>query len=381
MAMHKSTFCSLPFTEIFLGPDGMIKTCCSASHAIGSLHTHSIQEILCNDTAKDIRQHIIENKWHPACIQCQRQELQGVASERDGKLEEFVKVHSEVDKDYFKLTRLDLRWSNTCNLSCVYCYEYFSSKWANIKGITVNTIKDENENSLFTLIEKDKNYIQTILMLGGEPLLQKQNKKLIELLHDKSFYILTNLTVPVTSNAIAKQLLENRGTNWGISFETVGDKFEYVRHGGSWETFNKNIDYLNEHKIYDKLEAHSMYSIYSAFNLVEFYEFVIEKRFTTVHWNLLESSGYNEHSNVIQLPNEFKKLAIDEIEICQLMFPNGPGITNLEPIKQALINSSTEHAHHKTSFIKEFETLENLLINKKYKFMDLWPSIHNMLSI
>jgi organic radical activating enzyme len=379
--MNKDTFCSLPFTEIFLGPDGMVKTCCSASVAVGSLHTHSIQEILSNETAKDIREHILANKWHPSCVQCERQESQGVASERDNKLEDFIQFHGNVDSDYFKLTRLDLRWSNTCNLSCVYCYEYFSSKWANVKGISVNTIKDENENSLFTLIEKDKDHIQTILMLGGEPLLQKQNKKLIDLLSDKNFYILTNLTVPLESNAIAEKLLNNTGAHWGISFETVEDRFEYVRHGGSWKTFNDNIDYLNKNKICKKLEAHSMYSIYSAFNLVEFYEFVIEKGFTHVHWNLLESSGYNEHSNIMLLPNEFKKLAIEEIEKCQLKFPNGPGIKNLDPIKQALTNTKEEHTHHTSSFLNEFDTLENLLVDKKYKFVDLWPNIYKMLSI
>ena len=40
------------------------------------------------------------------------------------------------------------------------------------------------------------------------PLLQKQNNHLLDLLHDKRYYILTNLSVDVPNNPIAKKLLE-----------------------------------------------------------------------------------------------------------------------------------------------------------------------------
>ena len=71
--MNKETFCSLPFTEIFLGPDGHIKTCCSASTSLGSLHTNTIDEIINSKKSISIRQHILDGKWHSSCKQCQRQ--------------------------------------------------------------------------------------------------------------------------------------------------------------------------------------------------------------------------------------------------------------------------------------------------------------------
>jgi organic radical activating enzyme len=374
--MNKETFCSLPFTEIFLGPDGHIKTCCSASISLGSLHEHTIDDLLSNNIANDIRQHIIDGKWHPSCSQCKRQESQNARSERDENFKKFQIEYGNVDSSFFKLKRLDLRWSNTCNLSCTYCYEYFSSKWAQIKGIKVNTIKDENENSLFLMIEKNKDSVENILLLGGEPLLQKQNQRLAEVITNRNFYILTNLAVPLESNQIAQTLINERTSSWGVSFETVGDRYEYVRHGASWELFKKNVKYIQE-KTDNSLDAHSLYSIYSAFNLVEFYEFITENKIKNVFWNLLESSGTNSSASVLHLSPELKQKAIEEIERCEELFPKAPGLNWLLTFKNNLCNQTIST---NKSFVREINLLETrLLTDKIFKFADLWPTVWELL--
>jgi organic radical activating enzyme len=374
--MNKATFCSLPFTEIFLGPDGHVKTCCSASIALGSLHLNSIDDLLSNNIAHDIRQHILDGKWHPSCEQCKRQESQNARSERDRYFKKFQNEFGNVDSSFFKLKRLDLRWSNTCNLSCTYCYEYFSSKWAQIKGMKINTIKDENENSLFLMIEKNKDSIENILLLGGEPLLQKQNQRLAEVITDRKFYILTNLAVPLESNQIAQTLINERDSNWGVSFETVGDRYEYVRHGASWDLFKKNVKYIQE-KTDNSLDAHSLYSIYSAFNLVEFYKFITENKIKNVFWNLLESSGTNSSASVLHLSPELKQKAIEEIDQCKKLFPNAPGLEWLLNFKKNLCNTTIST---NKSFVREINLLETrLLTDKILKFSDLWPAVWELL--
>jgi organic radical activating enzyme len=376
--MNKETFCSLPFTEIFLAPNGDIKTCCSASIRLGSLHDNTIDEILQDPIAADIRQHIINGQWHSSCLQCKRQESQNVRSERWGNLDEFQTTHGTVNSSFFKLKRLDLRWSNTCNLSCTYCSDYFSSKWSTLKGLKINTIKDENENSLFLMIENSKDTIENILMLGGEPLLQKQNQRLLDAISkNKSFYILTNLAVPLETNAIAQKLInENRkNAGWGASFETIGDRYEYVRHGASWDLFVKNIDYIQE-KTDNSLDAHSLYSIYSAFNLVEFYEFINEKKIRNVFWNLLESTGDNESASVFNLSLGLKQKAIEEIELCERLFPTSPGIDGLLTFKENLKLQNNTTTATNAHFIKDIKLLEKkYLKNKTLKFSDLWPEI------
>lgn len=378
--MNKDTFCSLPFTEIFLGPDNAVKPCCSNNSALGLLSNNTIQEILQNKKSLSLRQSILNNEWHPSCIQCQRQESQGVRSERENNLERFIQQYGpNIDNKFFKLTRLDLRWSNVCNLSCTYCYEYFSSKWANIKGIKINTIKDENEQSLFLLIEQQKNSVENILMLGGEPLLQKQNIKLIELLSRKNFYILTNLSVPFETNNVAKKLLKEDFLQIGVSFETIKNRYEYVRHGADWKIFNENLDYIKKIRNNIKIDSHSLYSIYSAFNLVEFYEYIEEKNiFNNVLWNFLESSGENIHASVFKLTNDLKEKAVMEIENVTKNFSGLPGVDDLTSIKENLIKSfNSDMLPKNQEFIQEAETVDRLLNKEKgKKFSDLWSDLY-----
>jgi MoaA/NifB/PqqE/SkfB family radical SAM enzyme len=378
--VNKETFCALPFTEIFLGPDGMVKPCCSSNTGLGDLNKNTIQEILQGHRSLDLRRSIIRGEWHPSCIQCQRQESQGIRSERSLRLDEFIERNGTVDENFFKLTRLDLRWSNTCNLSCTYCYEYFSSKWAEIKGIKVNAVVDENEQSLFLLIEQHKDSVENILMLGGEPLLQKQNARLIEIVANKSFYILTNLSVALATNKVAQRLLQVPDLHIGVSFETIGDRYEYVRHGAQWAVFDANLDYIKSHRPEVEIDAHSLYSIYSAFNLVELYEYITSKQvFKKVFWNLLESSGENIHASVFKLSRPLKDAAIAEIDRVLERFPTAPGVEDLISIKSTLINNiELDPKDH--GFIKEADQLEKQL-NKAPGacFKDLWPDLYSKL--
>ena len=207
--MNKSTFCSLPFTSIFLGSDGGVKPCCSLRGDLGNINQQPIEEILNGPIARGLRQDIIDGNWNKMCSQCEELESKGARTERIHTVP-LMEQFKEVKQDYFRLDKLDLRWSNTCNLTCNYCYEYFSSQWAAIKGIKVNSNKEHAEDSIFSFIEKHKDSIINIQLLGGEPLLQKPNNRLIDIVPDSNYYILTNLSTELKNNGIAKKLLSNK---------------------------------------------------------------------------------------------------------------------------------------------------------------------------
>lgn len=369
--MNKETFCSLPFTEIFLGPDSEVKTCCSSREGLGNLKDTPVNEILDGKLAKDIRQSIIKGQWHPACAQCRVQEQQGALSERKKDLEEFQNRHLNISDSYFKLERLDLRWSNVCNLSCVYCYEYFSSKWAQIKGIKVNTIENINEESIFNLIKNNLSGVNSVMLLGGEPLLQKQNIRLLELLSTTGVYLLSNLSLDFEKTPIAEKLLQRNHVTWGVSFETIGKRYEYVRREASWEIFSKNIKRLS---ILDKkIEAHSMYSIYSAFNLLEFFEFLEKNKFQKVYWNLLQSTGFTEDKfNVLGLSKELKDRAIKEIDLCYKLYQGFDGIDSLISYRKSLIENYD--LNYEKDIVDGIQKIENWLPYQQ-TFNQLWPDV------
>lgn len=377
--MNKETFCSYPFDTIFLGADAGIKTCCSANQDIGDLNKDRIEDILASDKAQEIRQSILDEKWHDSCQQCKILEDQGARSERTSSIEHTYDYYEsiELDSTFFGLKKLDLRWSNVCNLACNYCYEYFSSQWAKIKGVKLNTLDGENEESLFEFIDIHKDEVETVNLLGGEPLLQRQNERLISMLPtNTNYYMLTNMAVPLEKNSIMNLLLNEEAPTFGISFETIGDKYEYVRHGASWEVFCNNIKTVKEKNPSVRLNAHPLYCTYSAFNLVEYYEFVLNAGFDDIYWCSIQNI---EGLNIIKLSKELKTKAIKEIEKCSELFPEQPSIKDLINIKISLEKSLDDVIATDTSEIElfaEFTTgIELQLKNKKKKATELWPEL------
>jgi MoaA/NifB/PqqE/SkfB family radical SAM enzyme len=365
--MNKETFCTKPFSGIFLSPDGNIKYCCALNENLGNVNEKPIDEIMNGELAVDIRKKIINGEWHSACTYCKTVESKGGKSERIGEMDQFV-------NEEFKLREIDLRWSNTCNLSCNYCNPLFSSKWAQIFNQKINQNKEHSESSLIDYVINNDDTLTNVLLLGGEPLLQKQNQELLSRIGDANIQLLTNLSVDLTNNKIFNILKTNNNVVWNVSFETIKDRFEYVRHGAEWEVFLNNLRTVAKvSKI--GIGAQPVYCVYSAFNLVEYYDFIeSEGYFNNVHWQNLT------HPNVLDvfnLPKELKDLAIEEIDRCVLKHKKFD-FTTLINIKHSLMESEeTDYSKKLLDFNNNLEN--NQLKDKKYKFEDLYPKVFKIL--
>lgn len=375
--MNKDNFCSFPFTTIFLGADGDVKPCCSAVDSFGNINNQDINDILNGPIATEVREYIVNDKWHPLCNQCQRLEKMGARTERTGTLYQYEELKNST-KDTLILRKIDLRWSNTCNLSCNYCYEYFSSQWASIKGISVNANKKTAEEKVFNFLKEHKDTLESINLLGGEPLLQKQNKRLIEILPDKNYYILTNMSVDVKNNEIANMLLSNERVEWGISFETICERFEYVRHGAIWDTFLRNLKYVKS-KNPAMINAHPLYCTYSALNLKEYYRFITESKiFNDVYWCAIQNL---DGLNIFNMSQKFREAAIFEIETVSKEFKGASGLEHLQEIKKNLENSldTIPKINGGKHFINWTKDIEQKYLNKEHTAKILWPEVYKLL--
>lgn len=372
--MNKETFCSLPFSGLFLGSDGGVRPCCSLRGNLGNINENTVEEILNNGISRSIRTSIINNKWHPFCSQCKELESRGARTERTGtlhRLEDF----NNADAGYFKLEKLDLRWSNTCNLTCNYCYEYFSSKWAEIKGIKINSNKEEAELRVFSFIEDNLNSINNVNLLGGEPLLQKPNIRLLDSLpKDAPIYILTNLTVPLQKNPVAQKLIDNPNVAWGISFETIQKRFEYVRHGGNWYQLLDNLRFLNNNKV-KIIDSHPLYCMYSALNLVEYYDFIeSEGYFSHLYWQVLQNIN---GLDVFKAAYPIKVKAIDELERVFVKYESKYNMDLLRKIYDSLKDSLNTQYYNSEKALQWLDDLSKSIPGKKQDFIREWTHLYS----
>jgi organic radical activating enzyme len=209
--------------------------------------------------------------------------------------------------EQFELQMIDIRWSNHCNLRCLYCRPENSSKIAEFLGIKEKLSNRSCQEEILKLINDNILTIKEVYMLGGEPLLIKENSQLLDLLTDQHITVFTNLSLDYNKNEIFKKLLDKPNVNWEISLEHTGDKFEFIRNGASWYRVLQNI---NELKRLNKRYSFAMqYCIYSALDL---YSILQELRLLgTVVINSLiipESMNVENHCDGI------KRLALSELD-------------------------------------------------------------------
>ena len=311
--VNKDTFCSYPFESLFLETSGNVKPCCSLVSIMGNIKNNSLKEIMEGGVAREIRESITKGEWHPQCYDCKLMESKGMQSQRSSPeiQARFDDMKDIIHPDYFKLQDTDIRWNNTCNLSCTYCDSHFSSQWANAKNNTQWKQKQDAPEILIEYLEEHKDTYKEANLLGGEPLLLKPNLKLMETFPDIKYNVLSNLSTPIQTNKIAQKLLTLPNVQWQVSFETLGKRFEYVRNGGDWDRFESNVKYIYENSG-KRLTPFPTYCVYPALYLEEYCDYVYDSPyFNKPQWTGLLHPPQLDIT--LQSP-AIKRKALDEID-------------------------------------------------------------------
>ena len=188
-----SVYCTAPWTSITVRENGNVLTCCAGKTIIGNLNQDKIENIVKSKNLQNIRNTMIQNTFdYKNCKFCVDLETQtGVAS-----LRTHYNTHYPINNiNSIELNFLDIRWNNTCNLTCMYCKPAFSSSWSDRLKINIQSSQKEYQSDLLTWILDRVDNIKEIMLVGGEPLLMKQNVDLLKKLpQDCRITFITNLS-------------------------------------------------------------------------------------------------------------------------------------------------------------------------------------------
>lgn len=349
---------------------------------LGNLNQQSIVEILNSDLMAEIRQSLAQGQPHEYCSNCVRAERFGADSER--------KWHNDVNPGfdfaaagdlYHYPVIVDVRWNTTCNLSCNYCGEACSSKWASLKNIPFKSGARPYYDQVCDFIEQHHDHIHEVALVGGEPLLLPENERLLDVIpKDAIVTLITNLNVDFEKNKIFQKLATRNKVGWSMSFDNVGSRLEYVRHGASWDTIRNNLatikDLMKSQGQWGGI--HAVYNIYSATRICELRQFAHETD-TTVLWQNLFQPDYLDpflHGPAVA------KAAAEEIE----KFYQTGLATDAERqfFDQSLQNYKNVDAakpgiEHK--FRQHIQEIENKYHrDQQGKFAELWPELAHLIA-
>jgi len=380
-------YCAAPWRGLHINPRGDVKTCCAGNpNMLGNLNTKTITEILNGPKLAEIRSALSQGNPHQYCSGCVNAERFGSSSERAWHNNKNPDIdYATAGDQYHYPVIVDVRWNNTCNLSCNYCGHLDSSKWASLRNIPVNNTTRHYYTDVCDFIEQHYDHMQEVALVGGEPLLLKENIKLLDVIpEDCIVTVITNLSNPLENNEIFKKLARRKRVGWSMSFDNIGSRFEYVRHGADWGLLQENLSIIKSLMVKDSKEfqahwggIHAVYSMYNATRLTELREFAHEQGLSVLWQNLFGPTCLDptKHNQAIA------ELAADDIE---KFYATGLATETERVFFDTLLQqyrSNTSTTSDQTSaFVKHTHDIET-----KYhpdtagKFAELWPEISNLL--
>lgn len=259
------SFCPLPWIHQYVQPTGMVSTCPIGTGSVGCVKDNSLEEIWNNDTMKQIRLDMLSGKKVSHCAVCNTNST-ARNTQRQNTINDYrttpqLRGHRDVialtnpdgSLPDHKLTFIDFRFSNVCNLKCRICGPEFSVQIAseiskNKKVMLENADEHfpvvlragKDKNQLFVEAFKHMDSISYVYFAGGEPLIQFEHWKLLDALVESgrakeiSLQYSSNMTAYMTAKS-NRELIEKwkqfRVVNCHCSFDGFGEGAEYWRSG------------------------------------------------------------------------------------------------------------------------------------------------------
>jgi radical SAM protein with 4Fe4S-binding SPASM domain len=377
--MSQQPYCSAPWNGLTIREDGRVLTCCVGNTTLGNLNDQSIQEIETSPELADIRNTLLAGKSHSNCSKCVESEnKKNYATLRA----HYQKFYPTIDSD-LKLRFVDVRWNNRCNIACMYCNPTFSSTWGNrLKLINSNSVAPDYQDELLQWILNKCDQTNEIMLVGGEPMLMKQNYELLKKLPlDCRISIITNLAYDLEQLPCFDDLVRRPADNivWNLSMENCESQFEYVRTGSNWEQTVKNIKLMST-LWPNSLSLNFVYSVFSAFDIVNTAKYFSSMGVKKIN---LQPITQNTAMDVFGMPVAVREKAqqqlIDLVQWHQTEYGVDAEMYSINGVESII--SGLDKAPDRPVTLNEFQTqLDWYDQYSPTKFSNLWPNEYQLIT-
>ena len=231
-------FCIAPFTTLLLEPDGKVGACRhkGADFPVGHILQNSFEEIWNGEFIQKWRKEFLEG--NPVICKTEV---------KDRKCQHCPEYNSLIDLAQLKINqskkplRLAFNFNGHCNLECQMCHI-----WQKPNGL-YDQINFWNE--LDNWIEN----LEEVELLSGEPFIQKDTYKLIDLISEKKPNVQWTITTNANwklSSVIIEKLNKIKIKNIIVSLDSLNDEtYKKIRKKGD---LKKALNTLNDLNLYNQ---------------------------------------------------------------------------------------------------------------------------------
>lgn len=342
-----------PFTGLATREDGAIQACCR-SHPVGWIQDATLEEIWNNDTMQRIRRQVLNNERPPECAPCFNLEDQGVESLRQRHIagiipEARINLYPNTplqEKMPFEIPTMELKLNNLCNLKCRMCHPGDSTSWndwAEIKDfykdegrIIYQMVEEHNlENKplldkfednpgWWTSLEKNLSYFRRVEFAGGEPLMDPQHYRILDMLapygHQIEIKYATNLTMLGKSNRTVWEYWPKfKSVAVNVSIDGIGASYEYIRGNASWEELINNIKQIQSIPNISRIVGAVAVQASNVMILDKMIKYFLDELGIVFYTNMVQ------YPNVLSaqvIPSELKDIAVSRLELIKKELSN-----------------------------------------------------------
>ena len=194
-----------------------------------------------NSYLTQIREEWNSGKFPSACGYCKKAEASGAPSRRQS-VTQWYRDHDSDNTDVDPI-RLDYWTGDLCNLACVICGPYNSSRWKQELLIPIQS-RQVIVNKFWRSM--DLTNLKFIHFNGGEPLLSKEHVEFLKEIPNKSQVGInynTNATV-LPDQYLIDLWSEFRLIQLDFSIDDIGARFEYQRYPAKWSELVNNLHWF-----------------------------------------------------------------------------------------------------------------------------------------
>jgi MoaA/NifB/PqqE/SkfB family radical SAM enzyme len=247
-----------------------------------NVQTQTLEEYSGSAFLAEIKQEFTQGQWPRGCDRCRIEEENNIASKRQLDYSRWQEHYQQYNLDTGGWITASIAFGNTCNLKCITCSPYSSSKWQQeyqqIHNVNIGHVKFYRSDFVEKFIEQSPNVIHLDIP-GGEPFLSGVREQKLLLNHYVTTGQSKNISLHYTTNATLFPDQEwwdiwqhFKNVDIQLSIDGIGARYEYIRYPAKWTDVVENTKrYLKKYKDNIQLSVSHTVSAYNIYYLDEFF--------------------------------------------------------------------------------------------------------------
>lgn len=233
--------CAAPWVELFLRPDGEVRSCCRNDRPLGNIATTSLSEIWASERRRELKSRLTEHDYSLGCGACGAEVGAETGSTAYPRLWDEWRDLAAGDDSWPR--RIEFNLSNACNLQCVQCDGELSSSIRAHREHRPPLGRPYGE-SFFADLRSFIPHLRWASFAGGEPFLASENARVWSMIAELNPRLPCTVVTNATQwNRQVEQALELLSFDVTMSIDGFRPgTFEQIRVGARHAEVMRNVE-------------------------------------------------------------------------------------------------------------------------------------------